>query len=82
MKKIIADKSEIKKSFHNKKDATGIFKKISENYKVEIIKESDQIDEFQIYTNLDTDFRSLQRSSSSKFESNRVFKLTKVSGAY
>ena len=83
MKKIIAGKSEIKKSFHNKKDATGIFKKISENYKVEIIKESDQIDEFQIYKNLDTDFIDLCRGPHLPSLSQiGVFKLTKVSGAY
>ena len=83
MKKIVMEKSEIKKSFHDKKDATEKFKNISEDYKVEIIEESDQIDGFQIYTNQDTNFIDLCRGPHLPSLSQiGVFKLTKVSGAY
>ena len=51
MKKIIKEKSEIGKSFHDKKSAIDQFKKLSEDYKVKIIEESDQAEDFQIYKN-------------------------------
>ena len=40
MRKIIKEKSEIGKSFHDKKSAIDQFKKLSEDYKVKIIEES------------------------------------------
>ena len=83
MKKIVMEKSEIRKSFHNKKNATAKFKKISQDYKVKIIEESDQTNDFQIYENQDVNFLDLCRGPHLPNLSHiGVFKLTKVSGAY
>ena len=83
MKKIVMEKSEIRKSFHDEKNATAKFKKISQDYKVKIIEESDQTNDFQIYENEDVNFLDLCRGPHLPNLSHiGVFKLTKVSGAY
>ena len=83
MKKIIKDESKIIKSFHSKEDAISLFEKKSENYKIEIIKNSDQEDNFQIYNQGDSDFIDLCRGPHLRsLKQIGSFKLTKISGAY
>ena len=83
MKKIIKQESKIIKSFHSKKDAISLFEKKSENYKIEIIKNSDQEDNFQIYRQGDSDFIDLCRGPHLRsLKQIGSFKLTKISGAY
>jgi len=83
MKKIIKQESKIIKSFHSKKDAISLFEKKSENYKIEIIKNSDQEDNFQIYQQGDSDFIDLCRGPHLRsLKQIGSFKLTKISGAY
>ena len=83
MKKIIKEESKIIKSFHSKKDAISLFEKKSENYKIEIIKNSDQEDNFQIYQQGDSDFIDLCRGPHLRsLKQIGSFKLTKISGAY
>ena len=83
MKKIIKQESKIIKSFHSKKDAISLFEKKSENYKIEIIKNSDQDDNFQIYQQGDSDFIDLCRGPHLRsLKQIGSFKLTKISGAY
>ena len=83
MNKIIANKSEIKKTLHDKNDAISRFKKITEDYKIKIIEDSEQTEDFQIYTNSDSDFIDLCKGPHlPNLKHIGVFKLTKVSGAY
>ena len=83
MKKIIKQESKIIKSFHSKNDAISLFKKKSENYKIEIIKNSNQEDNFQIYQQGDSDFIDLCRGPHLRsLKQIGSFKLTKISGAY
>ena len=83
MKKIIKEESKIIKSFHSKKAAISLFEKKSENYKIEIIKNSDQEDNFQIYQQGDSDFIDLCRGPHLRsLKQIGSFKLTKISGAY
>ena len=83
MNKIIANKSEIKKTLHDKNDAIARFKKITEDYKIKIIEDSEQTEDFQIYTNSDSDFIDLCKGPHlPNLKHIGVFKLTKVSGAY
>ena len=83
MRKIIKEKSEIGKSFHDKKSAIDQFKKLSEDYKVKIIEESDQAEDFQIYKGEKSEFIDLCRGPHLPNLSHiGAFKLTKVSGAY
>ena len=83
MKKIIKEESKIIKSFHSKKDAISLFEKKSENYKIEIIKNSDQEDNFQIYQQGESDFIDLCRGPHLRsLKQIGSFKLTKISGAY
>ncbi|HJL80412.1 MAG TPA: TGS domain-containing protein, partial [Gammaproteobacteria bacterium] len=83
MKRIIKEESEIKKSYHNEKNAIAQFERKSEDYKIKIIRESEQSDDFQIYSNEDADFIDLCRGPHLPSLSHAgAFKLTKVSGAY
>ena len=83
MKKIIKQESKIIKSFHSKKDAISLFEKKAENYKIEIIKNSDQEGNFQIYQQGDSDFIDLCRGPHLRsLKQIGSFKLTKISGAY
>jgi len=82
MHKIIKSESSITKKLVSKKDAVKIFDSLGESYKKEIINESDQEDDFQLYYQED-DFVDLCRGPhlpSLSFIGS--FKLTKVSGAY
>tara|TARA_X000000368_G_scaffold109353_1_gene85085 strand:+ start:3742 stop:5667 length:1926 start_codon:yes stop_codon:yes gene_type:complete len=83
MHRIIKTNSSITKKLKSKKDALKIFKSLKEPYKVEIINESDQKDDFQLYYQDDEKFVDLCRGPhlpSLNFIGS--FKLTKVSGAY
>ena len=83
MHRIIKTNSSITKKLKSKKDALKIFKSLKEPYKVEIINESDQKDNFQLYYQDDEKFIDLCKGPhlpSLSFIGS--FKLTKVSGAY
>ena len=83
MNKIISAKSEISKTLHSKDDAIGIFDDMDEGFKAEIIAESEQHDNFQIYTQEKSNFKDLCRGPHlPNLDFIGEFKLTKVSGAY
>ena len=83
MNKIISDKSNITKTLHNKDDAISIFNDMEETFKEEIIAESEQQDNFQIYTQDNSNFKDLCRGPHlPNLNLIGAFKLTKVSGAY
>ena len=83
MRKIIATGEAINKTLKSKKDAISIFKSKDETYKVDIISESDQEEDFQIYQQGDSDFVDLCRGPHLPNLSHiGSFKLTKVAGAY
>jgi len=83
MQKIIAEKSEISKTIHSKEEAIKNFADIKEDYKVKIIEESDQEDNFQLYNQGDTGFIDLCRGPHlPSLDKVGAFKLTKIAGAY
>ena len=83
MQKIIAEKSEIFKTIHSKEEAIKNFADIKEDYKVKIIEESDQEDNFQLYNQGDTGFIDLCRGPHlPSLDKVGAFKLTKIAGAY
>jgi threonyl-tRNA synthetase len=57
----LPEKSDISKTIHSKKEAIKNFADIKEDYKVKIIEESDQEDNFQLYNQGDTGFIDLCR---------------------
>jgi threonyl-tRNA synthetase len=83
MKDIIKTKSLITKKLATKSEAIKVFKSLKEPYKQEIINNSDQQDDFQLYYQDQDEFVDLCRGPhlpSLSFIGS--FKLTKVSGAY
>jgi len=83
MKSIIGKSSEITKTYHSKNDAIAMFDNLEEGFKAEIINESDQTDNFQIYAQDDSSFIDLCRGPHlPNLSLIGEFKLTKVSGAY
>ena len=83
MRNIIASGDLINKSLNTKKDAIKAFKSMKEEYKIAIINESEQADNFQIYQQGDSDFIDLCRGPHlPSLEHIGAFKLTKVAGAY
>ncbi len=83
MKKIVSLGNNIKKIYMNKEEALKLFADKSETYKVDIIKESKQKENFQIYCQENTNFFDLcygPHLPSLKLIGS--FKLTKVAGAY
>jgi len=83
MEDIVASKLPIIKTMHSKDDAISSFAAIDEPYKVKIIEDSGQDDDFQIYNQGDTGFIDLCRGPHlSSLEKVGAFKLTKISGAY
>ena len=83
MKKILSTQSQIKKTYHSKSDAISLFDKQDETFKAEIISDSDQAENFQIYTQEKSGFVDLCRGPHlPNFNLIGEFKLTKVSGAY
>ncbi len=83
MKKIALAGSKINKIFVNKEEALKLFFDKGESYKVDIIKESSQEDNFQIYYQENTDFFDLCYGPHlPNLKHIGSFKLTKVAGAY
>ena len=83
MQKIIASKDLIEKSLKSKKEAVELFKERSEKYKIDIIQNSDQIDNFQIYRQGSSEFIDLCRGPHlPSLKHIGAFKLTKIAGAY
>jgi len=83
MKKIINEGSNITKTLHSKKSAIEEFTDINEPFKAEIIADSDQKDNFQIYLQEESGFIDLCRGPHLRsLKQIGQFKLTKVSGAY
>ena len=83
MKNIVKTGRKIEKSLKSKKEAISIFDKISEPYKKQIIEESEQKDNFQIYRQENTNFYDLCRGPHlSSLKHIGAFKLTKLAGAY
>ena len=83
MRNIIASGDSISKSLNTKKEAIKTFKAKQEGYKVDIINDSDQEDNFQIYQQGESDFIDLCRGPHlPNLKHIGAFKLTKVAGAY
>lgn len=83
MEKIVASKEPIKKTIHSKNDAIKGFADLDESYKVKIIEDSEQEEDFQIYNQGDTGFIDLCRGPHlPSLDKVGSFKLTKISGAY
>ena len=83
MKKIIKTGGQIIKTYKNKDEAIKIFKNKNENYKVKIIEDSDQQENFQIYKPDNCDFIDLCRGPHLlSLKQVGEFKLTKLAGAY
>ena len=83
MKSIICQSTQITKTYHSKNDAISMFDSLEEGFKAEIINDSDQTDNFQIYTQDSSGFIDLCRGPHlPNLNLIGEFKLTKVSGAY
>ena len=83
MKKIISNGSLITKTLHSKSEAISIFKAEGETYKESIIEESEQSDNFQLYSQDDNVFVDLCRGPHlPSLKHVGAFKLTKLAGAY
>jgi threonyl-tRNA synthetase len=83
MKKIISNGSLITKTLHSKAEAISIFKAEGETYKESIIEESEQSDNFQLYSQDNNDFVDLCRGPHlPSLKHIGAFKLTKLAGAY
>ena len=83
MNNIVQKKSKIEKTLHTKSEAINFFHEHSENYKIQIIEDSGQEKDFQIYKNQDAQFIDLCRGPHLPSLSHiGSFKLTKVAGAY
>ena len=83
MKKIISSNSKIEKTLCTKKEAISKFEDLKEDFKVEIIRESEQVDDFQIYEQKETGFIDLCKGPHlPSLDQIGSFKLTKISGAY
>ena len=83
MHKIIKKKSHITKKLEPRKEALKIFESLNEPYKQEIINDSDQEDDFQLYYQDNEDFVDLCKGPHlPNLGFIGAFKLTKVSGAY
>ena len=83
MHQIIKKKSVITKKLEPKKEALKIFETLNEPYKQEIINDSDQGDDFQLYYQDDEEFVDLCKGPHlPNLSLIGAFKLTKVSGAY
>ena len=83
MKKIIKSKSKITKTYHSKNEALEVFDALDEDFKTEIITDSGQKNDFQLYTQDETRFIDLCRGPHlPNLDMCGEFKLTKVAGAY
>ena len=80
---IIKSGDTINKSLKSQKEAIKLFKERKEDYKIEIIQDSDQKEDFQIYQQGDSDFIDLCKGPHlPNLSLIGSFKLTKVAGAY
>ena len=83
MHKIVKSKSSITKKLSSKSDALNIFKSLGESYKQDIINDSEQENDFQLYYQDNGEFVDLCRGPHlPNLSFIGAFKLTKVSGAY
>ncbi len=83
MRNIIKSGDPINKSFRSQKEAVKLFKDRKEDYKIEIIQDSDQKEDFQIYQQGDSDFIDLCKGPHlPNLSLIGSFKLTKIAGAY
>ena len=83
MKSIIGQSTQITKTYHSKNDAIAMFDNLDEGFKAEIINDSNQADNFQIYAQDNSGFIDLCRGPHlPHLGFIGEFKLTKVSGAY
>ncbi|MCB9990277.1 MAG: threonine--tRNA ligase [Rhodospirillales bacterium] len=83
MRKIKESNAPIQKSLNSKDQAVKAFEKRSEPYKVKIIEESGQEDNFQLYAQGETGFIDLCRGPHlPSLKHVGAFKLMKVAGAY
>ena len=83
MRRIIKTGSGIEKTYNDKQSAIKRFVALSESFKAEIIEESHQQDNFQIYEQKDSGFIDLCRGPHLPSLSHiGEFKLTNISGAY
>jgi len=83
MKKIVKEGHLINKKIKNKNEAIKLFEKLNEPYKVQIINDSLQENDFQIYQQGETNFFDLCKGPHlPNLKLIGEFKLTKVSGAY
>jgi threonyl-tRNA synthetase len=83
MKDIVKTKSSITKKLATRSEAIKVFKSLKEPYKQEIINNSDQQDDFQLYYQDQDEFVDLCRGPHlPNLSFIGSFKLTKVSGAY
>ncbi len=83
MHNIVKSKSSITKKLLSKSDALNVFKSMGESYKQEIINDSEQENDFQLYYQDNDEFVDLCRGPHlPNLSFIGAFKLTKVSGAY
>ena len=83
MHNIVKSKSSITKKLLSKSDALNVFKSLGESYKQEIINDSEQENDFQLYYQDNDEFVDLCRGPHlPNLNFIGAFKLTKVSGAY
>ncbi len=83
MHKIVQSKSSITKKLLSKSDALNVFKSLGESYKQEIINDSEQKNDFQLYYQDNDEFVDLCKGPHlPNLSFIGAFKLTKVSGAY
>ena len=83
MHNIVKSKSSITKKLSSKSDALNVFKSLGESYKQDIINDSEQENDFQLYYQDNDEFVDLCRGPHlPNLNFIGAFKLTKVSGAY
>ncbi len=83
MHNIVKSKSTITKKLSSKSDALNVFKSLGESYKQDIINDSEQENDFQLYYQDNDKFVDLCRGPHlPNLSFIGAFKLTKVSGAY
>ncbi len=83
MTKIISAGNVINKTYNSKLDTIKLFEDRNENYKIDIVKNSDQEKDFQIYSQADSGFIDLCKGPHlPSLKHIGVFKLTKTAGAY
>ncbi len=83
MARIVKEGNAIEKRIYPRQEAVALFNKLSENYKVSIIEDSNEGDSFQIYHQQGTPFIDLCRGPHlPSLKAVGAFKLMKVAGAY